>query len=164
MFRHLLHENAVGIHLDVPNREAALVELLALLPSNRISPRRKGELLESLLQRERFGTTAIGDGAAFPHCTSSEITAPLAALGISRKGIDYPSLDGDPVHVIFLTVFPEAMDSGEKIKILQDIEGLIRDRFLMQRLKVSETPEEAYEFLQRESAQLVDFLPLAGRA
>lgn len=164
MFRHLLHENAVGIHLDVPSREAALVELLALLPSNKISPRSKGELLERLLQRERFGTTAIGEGVAFPHCVSSEIEAPLAALGISRKGIDYPSLDGDPVHIIFLTVFPETMDSGEKVKILQDIEALIRDRFLMQRLKISETPEEAYEFLQRESAHLVDFLPLAGRA
>lgn len=164
MFRHLLHEKAVGIHLDVPSREAALVELLALLPSNIISSRRKGELLERLLQRERFGTTAIGDGVAFPHCTSSEVSSPLAALGISRKGIDYPSLDGDPVHIIFLTIFPESMDSREKAGILHDIETVIRDRFLVERLKISETPEEAYAFLQRESTHLVDFLPLAGRA
>ncbi len=164
MFRHLLHEKAVGIHMDVPNREAALVELLALLPSNMISSRKKGDLLERLLQRERFGTTAIGDGVAFPHCTSPDIETPLAALGISRKGIDYPSLDGEAVHVVFLTVFPDSMESAEKAKILHDIEALMHDRYLMERLKVSGTPEEAYEFLQRESAQLVDFLPLAGRA
>lgn len=165
MFQHLLREESIKVHLDVPNREAALAELIAILPSWGVTSKQKGSLLELLLQRERFGTTAIGDGIALPHCVFSGISYPLASLGLSRKGIPYPSLDGEPVNLVFLAVFPdhEEYSHSEKRRDLHDAENFFRDRFLRERLKISESPEEAYEIILRESRYLSENLGITGR-
>ncbi len=157
MFQHLLREEAVGLRLEAPNREAALAELIALLPSQFLPSRKKADLLDLLLQRERFGTTATGEGVALPHCIFSEASIPIASLGISRKGIAYPSLDGTPVHIIFLVVFPEKSDlDADRYRILREAETFFRDRFLMERLKISETPEEVCEIIFREANHQFD--------
>jgi fructose PTS system EIIBC or EIIC component len=155
MFQHLLREESIRLHLDAPSREAALAELVALLPSWGISAKQKGEVLDLVLQRERFGTTAIGDGIALPHCVFHGIAEPLASVGISKKGISYPSLDGAPVNVLLLVIFPENMNSHyERYRVLHDAEVLFRDPFVRERLKISETPEEAFEIILRESNSL----------
>ena len=145
MLQRLLHEESVKIHLDAPNREAALAELIASIPSTTLSSRKKSQILELILQRERFGTTAIGEGAAMPHCVSSGFEDPIFLLGISRKGIHYPSLDGQPVHVIFMGIFPENyLAQPERLQILRETEIVLRDRYLKERLKSSHSPEQAY--------------------
>lgn len=155
MLPYSLHEESILIHLDAPNPEAALAEVIAKLPSFAIPCRKKADILELVLQREMFGTTAIGDSIALPHCFFLDIENPVSVLAISRKGIHFPSLDGQPVHLIFLTVFPESYrGSLEKQNLLKDAEMIFRDQFLRERLKISETPEEAYEIFVREAANL----------
>ncbi len=163
MFQLLLREETIKIRLEAPNREALLAEMVAMLPQTILNSKQKSEALELLLQRERFGTTAIGEGVALPRCTLAGLKEPIACLAISQKGIQYPSLDGEPVHLAFLTIFPEgnAFDQ-QKRQVLQHAENILRDRFLKERLKISETPEEAYEIILRESHVLMDILPLAG--
>lgn len=159
MLQSMLRETAISLHLETPNREACLTELVALFSGTEISPRHKADLLELLLQRERFGTTAIGEGAALPHCVFSGVSRPVASLGISRRGIAYPSLDGDPVFVVLLMVFPEKdFDAAARTEILREAEALLRDRFVRERLKICETAEEAYEVILRQLA------PAAGQS
>ena len=163
MFQRLLREETIHVRLEAPNHEAALTEMIALLPSFVLSARQKSEALELLLQRERFGTTAIGEGIALPRCTLSGLSSPLVALGVSRKGIRYPSLDGEPVHLILMALFPEDSAADfERQRVLQSAEWILKDRFLKERLKICETPEEAYEIILREANILLDNLPLAG--
>lgn len=164
MFQQLLREESIGLHLEAPNREAALAELLALLPRGGLTARQKAEVLELLIQRERFGTTATGDGLAVPHCIYSGTETPLASLGISRRGIAYPSLDGAPVYIVMLMIFPERSGfDAERHRILKDVEVLFRDRFLRERLKISENPDEAFEIILREATHLADnFRIVAG--
>ena len=160
MFQHLLREETVKLHLEAPNREAALAELIAVLPSWAVPPRQKGNLLELLLQRENFGTTAIGEGVALPHCVFPSIGKSIAALGISRRGISYPSLDGKPVQLIFLTAFPDTPHASEERRLLlHEAENFFRDSFLRERLKICETAEEAYEVLVRESPYTAEDAP-----
>ncbi len=155
MLPYSLHEESILIHLEAPNREAALAEVIAKLPSFAIAPRKKAEILELVLQREMFGTTAVGDSIALPHCFFMDVEQPVSVLAISRKGIQFPSLDGSLVHVVFLTIFPESYrGSTEKFNFLKEAEMIFRDRFLRERLKISETPEEAYEIFVREAEHI----------
>ena len=163
MFQRLLREETIHVRLEAPNHEAALAEMVAFLPAFAFSARQKSEVLELLLQRERFGTTAIGEGVALPRCTLTGLLSPVVALGISRKGIRYPSLDGQPVHLIFLTLFPEDETlNPDRQRILQSAEWILKDRFLKERLKICESAEEAYEIILREANILLDVLPAAG--
>jgi mannitol/fructose-specific phosphotransferase system IIA component (Ntr-type) len=155
MLPSLLREDSILLHLEAPNREAALAELIASLPVASFPNRHKASLLEVVLQRELFGTTAVGDQIALPHCFSNEVSEMVISLGISRKGIAFPSLDGQPVHLVLLTIFPESY-RGNRLKadFLKEAETIFRDRFLRERLKIAETVEEAYEIFIREAEHL----------
>ena len=151
MLQHLLREESIRIGLEAPDRRHALEQMLQLIPGNALNPSERERLLEMLLQRENFGTTAIGDGIAMPHCSFSSVSFPLAAFGISRHGIEYASLDGEPVHFVFLAVFPEVGDIvAHKRQILFPVESILRDRFLQGRLFSCDEPHDAYEILMRE--------------
>ncbi len=162
MFQQLLREETIRVSFEAPNREAALAEIVALLPAdNGLNPKQKGALLELLLERERFGTTAIGDGLAMPHCILPGVSSPFAFLAVSRKGILFPSLDGGLVYLVFLLVLPETGHQGreQRNRILHDASTFFRDSFWRERLKICATPEEAYEIIMREGSQ---YLSLAG--
>ncbi|MBI3307547.1 MAG: PTS sugar transporter subunit IIA [Candidatus Omnitrophica bacterium] len=159
MFQQLLLEESIGIGLKAENQKQALKQMVDLLPQWGLKESTKAELLERLLERERFGTTAIGDGIALPRCIFSGVQYPLAALAISREGIHYPSLDGELVHIIFLLVLPEREESQQhKERILHIAESFFRDRFLCERIKIAEHPEEVYELLLREGSPMYEMV------
>ncbi len=125
--------------------------------------KQKSRLLEFLLQRERFGTTALGDGIALPHCIFPDIESSFGCLGISKKGIPFPSLDGDPVYLLYMMVFPESGSAhAERFRVLREAETFLKDAFVRQRLKISEAPEEAYEIIVRESSHVSMPFRMAG--
>lgn len=152
----LLHENHIILHLEAPNRETALIEMMAQLPQSEFASKKKVQAIELILQRERFGTTASGDGVAFPHCSIPDITEPVVALGISRKGVDYCALDGAPVFFLLMIIFPESYQGTQAyLDLLREAALIFRDRFLKERLKISQTREEAYEIFSREAGHLI---------
>lgn len=163
MWHQLLREDSIFLHLEAPNAEAALAEMIAMIRVPGFNARSKSRLLEFLLQRERFGTTAIGDGIALPHCVFPDRESSFACLGISRRGISFPSLDGDPVYLIYMMVFPEEGSAhAERFRILREAETFLKDSFVRQRLRISESPEEAYEIILRESSHFSGPLRAAG--
>ena len=159
MFQQLLLEESIGIGLKGEGYEQALRGMIDLLPKWGLKESVKAALLTRLLERERFGTTAIGDGIALPRCVFSGVDFPLASLGVSREGVVFPSLDGGLVHIIFLLVLPEREDSEQdKQRILHVAESFFRDRFLRERIKIAERPEEIYELLLREGSPMYEMV------
>lgn len=67
----------------------------------------KNALVHVLLERERLGSTGIGDGVAIPHGKSPEIDRPRIAFGRCRRGLEFESMDGEPTYLFFLLVAPE---------------------------------------------------------
>ena len=67
----------------------------------------KNSLVRVLLERERLGSTGIGDGVAIPHGKFPGIRHPIISFGRSQKGLDFESMDGQPVYLFFLLVAPE---------------------------------------------------------
>ena len=120
----LLMRDMVLLDLKCREREDALREMVAFLKSkNRIS--REKELYERLLQRERLGSTAIGEGVAIPHCKLKGVKDPLVMLAISREGVDFESRDGQPSHLFFLVVSSPDKPSLN-LQILAAIAHLVR--------------------------------------
>jgi mannitol/fructose-specific phosphotransferase system IIA component (Ntr-type) len=97
----LLSADRIKIPLLARTKEEALRELVALVAK---SPEAEGALLASVLERERKMSTGIGRGVAIPHGRSAEVHGLQMAFGVAGEPIDYGSLDGKPVRLLFLLV------------------------------------------------------------
>ncbi len=109
----------------------------------------KERLVEVLLEREKLGSTAIGEGIAIPHGKLPKLSGVVAAFGRSRKGVDFQSLDGGPTHLFFLLVAPEDA-SGAHLKALARVSRLLRDKDFRRRLLEVETREALYQAIREE--------------
>jgi len=109
----------------------------------------KERLVEVLLDREKLGSTAIGEGIAIPHGKLPKISGVLAAFGRSRSGVDFQSLDGGLTQLFFLLVAPEDA-SGAHLKALARVSRLLRDKDFRLRLLAAEGAAEIYRTIQEE--------------
>jgi fructose-specific phosphotransferase system IIA component len=120
----LLTPEMVILELESVTRDDAIKEMVGFLKKkNKVS--REKELNEKLLQREELGSTAIGDGVAIPHCKMKGIENPIVMLSISRKGVDFHSLDGEPSRLFFLVV-SSPDNPSVNLQILAAIAQLVR--------------------------------------
>jgi mannitol/fructose-specific phosphotransferase system IIA component (Ntr-type) len=144
----LLREGNIVAGLDALNREDALRKIVSALSSWSLRGMEKQKILNLLLLREEVGTTAIGHGIALPHCFSPEVHEPIVAFGVSPEGIPYPSLDGCPVHFIFMLILPQGETAERsKRKILQNIKWSLCDRTMRERLKAARTAAEIHQLI-----------------
>lgn len=106
-------------------------------------------LVEVLWERERLGSTAIGDAIAIPHGKLPGLRSVLAAFGRHRRGVDFQSLDGNPTKLFFLLVAPE--DSvGLHLKALARVSRLLKDLSFRQQLMAAADSDELYNIIRQE--------------
>jgi len=147
-----LKEDAVVIGMKSTQKEEALDELLAVLEkTGRIRNREK--IAESLIARERLGSTGIGQGIAVPHTKSDQVEELVGALGISNRGVEFDALDGDPVTIIFLVIAP-AKATGIHLKALAKIARLLKDRVFRNSLRNARTAAEAITIIKEDEEKL----------
>ncbi|MEW6615452.1 MAG: PTS sugar transporter subunit IIA [Thermodesulfobacteriota bacterium] len=103
----------------------------------------KGELLDVLLEREKLGSTGIGDGIAIPHGKLKNIDTLLASFGKSVDGVDFDSMDGKPTHLFFLLVAPED-SAGIHLKALARISRLLKDNSFKQELMEAKLKDDLF--------------------
>lgn len=152
MVHPLLREENIVAGLDALSREDALAKIVDALPVWSLQGIEKQKILELLFLREQVGTTAIGHGIALPHCFSPEVHEPILAFGVSPEGIPYPSLDGRPVHFIFMLVLPQSEAAErQKRQILQNIKWSLCDRAMREHLKAARTASEIHQWIVPEA-------------
>lgn len=142
-------QDMVILDLEQESREGVLREMVNYLKKkNRIT--KDKELYEKLVQREKLGSTAIGDGTAIPHCKMKEVKNPIVMLAISRKGVDFFSLDGKPTHLFFLVVSsPE--NPSLNLQILAAIAHLVRkSTSLLKRVLEAGSMSEILDIIREE--------------
>lgn len=121
----LITSEMVIAELESQNREEIIREMVNFLKKkNRIS--KEKELYKKLIQREELGSTAIGEGVAIPHCKMKEVKNPVVMLAISKKGVNFHSLDGKPSHIFFLVV-SSPDNPSLNLQILAAIAHLVRE-------------------------------------
>jgi len=145
----LLAERSIIADLRATNRDAVLAELVeaAVRMNGRIDA---GGLLERLLERERLGSTAIGEGFAIPHGKLDGVEDPVVVLAVSRRGVDFAAPDGKPCRVFFLAV--SSSDApAQNLGILAAVARFIRrSRGLLPRIEAARTAPEILEVVRRE--------------
>lgn len=109
------------------------------------------KLYRRLIERERLGTTALGEGVAVPHCKMAGLDKVVVAVGVFRKGIDFGADDGEPVRLLFLVVSPSDAPA-EHLQSLAAISRWVKaDNHVRRILKETES-EAVFELLDDMSA------------
>ena len=103
----LLCPDAFCLDLKGTDAKSVLGELVDSLGQAGAFPAESASaVLEKVMERELLGTTGIGQGIAIPHGKHLEVNSVIGAIGVSRAGVDFNSLDGKPVHVVLLLIAP----------------------------------------------------------
>jgi PTS system nitrogen regulatory IIA component len=110
------------------------------------------ELVDLLLERERLGTTAMGDGIAIPHARIESLGRLVASFGRSRSGIDFESVDGNPTHLFFLLVAPGKEGSAHLLTLAKLSRLLGRPECRMRLMDV-ETVDDLFRAIEEEEAR-----------
>lgn len=143
-----LDKKGIKIGLESSEKEDTLKELVDVLAEVQDIGDKKS-ILKALVERESLGSTGIGQGIAIPHGKTEKIKELVAVLGISKKGINFEALDGEPVYIFFLLVAPKET-AGPHLKALAQISRLLRDTYFCELLRRCNTPDEVYDLIKRE--------------
>jgi PTS system fructose-specific IIC component/PTS system nitrogen regulatory IIA component len=106
------------------------------------------EILKTLREREMKMSTGIQKGIAIPHGKTNAVDKVYGMLGISRKGIDYEALDGNPVHLVFLVLGPLG-DSEKHLKVLQRMAELLTNPQFFSDIAAQKEAGDVYEVLKK---------------
>lgn len=120
-----LHPDAVLADLQGANRDAVLAELAKPLLAD-LSADLAREALRVLIDRERLGSTGIGEEVAIPHGKVPGFPEVRLALGLHRRGVDFGAVDAKPVKILFLLLAPEGVTVGTHLQLLARIARLVR--------------------------------------
>ncbi len=146
-----LNEKAVCANLTASTKEEVIEELIDLLLKAQVIKDKK-KLIKILLDREALGSTGIGQGVAIPHGKSESVKELVAAFGISEKGVDFDSLDGEKVYIFFLLVAPED-SAGPHLKALARISRLLKDRYFRDTLKAAKEEKTLLKIIKQEDSK-----------
>ena len=111
-------------------------------------------LLTALLEREKLGSTGIGENVAIPHCKSDEIDHIFTVFGRSIGGIDFESLDQKPVHFVCLVIAP-TQSTGHHLKALARISRLLKSQSLREGILQAANAGEIYSVITDEDANFI---------
>jgi PTS system nitrogen regulatory IIA component len=110
-------------------------------------------LVQVLAEREKLGSTAIGDGIAIPHGKLPGLTTVLGAFGRHQRGVDFESLDGAPTRLFFLLVAPED-SAGMHLKALARVSRLLKDAAFRAHLLEARDSATLYALIRGEDERL----------
>ncbi len=143
-----LDPSCITLEVKSSTKKEAIAELCQVLYAN--SKIKDAEtVLGALMEREKLGSTGIGQGVAIPHGKSESTANLVGALGISKKGVQFESLDGEPVHVIFMLVAPND-STGQHLKALARVSRLLKDKFFRQAIKEAKVPADIEKIIREE--------------
>ena len=145
-----LDERAVSTDVKAQTKDDVIRELVSLLVrAGAIKDKDVNKLVQILLKRESLGSTGIGQGVAIPHGKSDCVSKLVAAFGVSHTGVNFDSLDGEPVYLFFLLVAPED-SAGPHLKALARISRLLKDKHFRDGLRAAKDEKSLLKIIREE--------------
>jgi len=145
-----LCKDAIEVDLQATKKKEMLEELIdKLAAAKKIKENAKEKILQAVLDREKLGSTGIGQGVAIPHAKTDKVAEIVCAFGASRKGVEFDALDGEKVYTIFLMIAPQD-SAGMHLKVLAKISRLLKDKFFRKALREAKTPNEVIKIIKEE--------------
>ncbi len=150
-----LSQGAIIPDIKAAKKTEVIEEMVdALINAGNLDKRDRGKLIEALITRESLGSTAIGQGVAIPHAKCDCVEKLTAAFGLSRKGVDFDSLDGDAAYIFFLLVAP-ADSAGPHLKALARISRLLKDKYFRDSLRNCQDKDSIIATISQEDEKKV---------
>jgi PTS system nitrogen regulatory IIA component len=135
-----LSKETICLNLESTAKNEVIEEMLGLLERAGKIPDRKAAL-KAIVDREKKMSTGMQNGIAIPHGKSDTVDGLVAALGVSKNGIDFESLDGQPSHIFVMTLSP-VNRTGPHIQFLAEISRLLNSPQAREQLLDAETEED----------------------
>jgi PTS system fructose-specific IIC component/PTS system nitrogen regulatory IIA component len=146
MFLHdVFPSECIKVDLEAEDKDEVFEELVDYFCQAEKSNVRE-ELLEALHEREAKMSTGIQKGIAIPHGKTNAVETVRGVLGISRKGVDYDALDGEPVYLLFMIVAPQK-DSEKHLRILKRLAELLENPQFYIDLQSQKDAQGAYKII-----------------
>jgi fructose-specific phosphotransferase system IIA component len=147
----ILEPAYIKVPLNSKDKESVITELVDTLDTNKLLTD-KNDVLQAVLSREKTRSTGIGSGIAIPHGKCKGVKDLVMAMGISRDGIDFQSIDEKPVYIIILLVSPIDR-TGPHIQALARISRLMLDEEFKNKLQNAASAQELYELINEKEAE-----------
>lgn len=147
-----ISEELISLDLKSKNRNEVLVELSKLLEKSDNIMSENNDVHRALIDREKLGSTGIGKGVAIPHAKTESAKNLTVAFGVSKKGIDFNSLDDEDVNLFFVFASPNK-DSQIYLKVLARISRLIREEEFRQKLYNCKTPQDVIKCIAEKESK-----------
>ncbi|MBU2226709.1 MAG: PTS sugar transporter subunit IIA [Proteobacteria bacterium] len=139
----ILKKEFILEELKATSKREVLVELAGAFAKGKLEFD-SDAMLHVLLEREKLGSTGIGDGIAIPHGKLAGLEEMVVAFGRSREGVDFEAMDGKPVHLFFLLMAPEN-SVGQHLKALAKISRMIKDEAFRKKLLAAKECDELFQ-------------------
>lgn len=147
----LLSPDLMIMDLKATTQEEAIKEMADLEVKQDVV-NNEDEFIKSIWAREKESTTGIGDGIAMPHARNKYINRAAVLFAKSPKGIDYNSLDGQPVHLFFMITAPAGADNTH-LQALAKLSSLLINPDVVNALKAATKPEEVIDIFKKAEAE-----------
>lgn len=145
----LFSENCINLNLKGSTKSEIIDELVEMLNvAGKLND--KEEYKKQILKRESQSSTGLEEGIAIPHAKTAAVKIPSIAFGISKNGVDYESLDGEPSKLFFMIAAP-ANASDTHIEILSKLTTMLLDDEVREKLLEVKTPQEVIDILSLEN-------------
>jgi len=138
--------------LAAKTRAEALAEIVRVVAEKGIV-KNPAAVLESLLERERIQSTAVGSGIAIPHCFTDEVADLVITVARAPGGIAFDSFDGRPTHVVFL-LMGNRQEHGLHLKALARIARLIKSTAFIDRVVAADSVDAMVRAFDEEEAKI----------
>jgi fructose-specific phosphotransferase system IIA component len=147
----VLQTNCVKVPVEGGDKDAVITELIDLLEASGALMDRD-VALEAVLTRERIQSTGTGAGIAIPHGKCNAVKEVVMAIGIASEPIEFESIDGQPVKILFLLVSP-ADQTGPHIQALAAISKLMVNEQFRHKLEQADCADDVYRFLSTPESE-----------
>ena len=149
----ILKRDFIITDLSGKDKTSVLIELTDFL-ADKNAIKNKDALHSALIDREKLGSTGIGENVAIPHAKSDEIDQILTLFARSVEGVDFDSLDKKPVHFVCLVVAP-SHSTGHHLKALARISRLLKNQDLRDGVLKAGNEDEIYSILMDEDSKFI---------
>jgi PTS system nitrogen regulatory IIA component len=141
----ILKIDFINDNLLAGNKDEVLAELAATITNGGLKID-KANIIDVLRQREKLGSTGIGEGVAIPHGKIGSLEDLTVSFGRSKAGVSFDSMDGKPVHLFFLLLAPEN-SSGQHLKALAKISKMLKVPDFRKNLMEAKTRSDLYKII-----------------
>ena len=140
--------DAIVPDLKATTKEAVIREMVeSLRNAGYFKGGEMEDIVKAILKRELLGSTGIGRGVAIPHSKHSTVDRLVGTVGVSRGGVAFDSLDGEPVHVFVLLISPQDRP-GDHLRALENVSRSLRDDNFVRALRSAASRDEVARLLE----------------